>query len=140
MLSLFSHLYSSYGSYRLCETYRVFSKKLKLQWPKLGHRNVYLYRSFHLEWVFLLTEVLRSPLNLHRQSFLESLFFLFPPVIAHEHMIGCFIARRFQQGIYAFIFGCVLVMARLCCKTKMEKTWMCPHESSRLNTIIRAYS
>lgn len=89
MLSLFSHLHSSYGSYRLCETYRVFSKKLKLQWPKLGHRNVYLYRSFHLEWVFLLTDVLRSPLNLHRQSFLESLFFLFPPVIAHEHMIGC---------------------------------------------------
>lgn len=84
---------------------------------------------------FLLTEVLRNPLNLHKQILLESLYFFFLKMISHKHMIRCplFLGDFNQASIHSYLFVS-LPCARLC-KTKMEKTWMCLHESYSLNTM-----
>lgn len=81
----------SYWSYGLCETYRVFSRKLKLQWQNQDTSILfvgkYLPTQIFPSWMgVLLTEALRSPLNLHRQSLSEDCNF--PKMISHEHVIG----------------------------------------------------
>ena len=101
-------------------------KDVKVTITRVRYRYVivgkYLPAWFSPSWMnCFLTEVLMNLLNLHKQSLLESLFFLFPKVASQEYMTGCPLLPRSLNKllIHIWLWSCT----RLCCKTKMKKTW-----------------